>query len=214
MSASQVKVNKLLSPPQQARDTLAVMRAMGFKKSIFFGSSSGGIFGFQLAIDHPEAVDHLICHEAPTSTLLPDATARFEDLLRFFEIYKESGIRAAAEEFGKGFKGFGEEGVPLTVAAEKENEINFWENEYLVLLGYSPDLRRIVENGTSVGVMAGKRSADAWYCRTTIEQEKILGCLRMVVPGHHQGFQVETEAFAPAMLEMLDTLEKRKKSIT
>jgi pimeloyl-ACP methyl ester carboxylesterase len=212
MSASQVKVNKLLNPPQQARDVPAVIKAMGHTKSIVFGSSLGGVIGFQLAIDHPEAVDHLICHEAPTTLLLPDATARFEDCLRFLEIYKKSGDAAAFKEFDKGFRGFGEEGVPLTTAAEPENGINFWENEFLVALSYCPDLRRIVENGTSVGVVAGKRSGDAWYSRTTIEQEKILGCLRMVVPGHHQGFEVETEVFAPALVDMLDKLERRRKS--
>lgn len=50
---------------------------MGFNKSITFGSSSGGIFGFQFAYDFPQMVDNLIAHEAPTSYLLPDASEIF-----------------------------------------------------------------------------------------------------------------------------------------
>lgn len=71
MSASTVKVNKRLNPAQQARDIRAVVRVMGYEKSIIFGSSSGGLFSFQFAHDYPEMVDHLISHEAPTFSLLP-----------------------------------------------------------------------------------------------------------------------------------------------
>jgi pimeloyl-ACP methyl ester carboxylesterase len=214
MSASQVKVNKVMNIPQQARDVRAVIHAMGYTKSIVFGSSLGGIIGFQLAIDHPEVIVHLICHEAPTIMFPPDATAQLEWGLDNLEIYKTSGVEAAAKAFEKSFVGFGEEGVPLTTGPEPENPENFWEHEYLVALHYSPDLRKVVENGTSVGVMAGERSRDAFYSRTTVEHEKILGCLRMVVPGHHQGFEVESAVFEPALIKMLDTLEERRNVVT
>lgn len=214
MSASQVKVNKVLNIPQQARDVRAIIHAMGHQKSIIFGSSLGGNIGFQLAIDHPEVIVHLICHEAPTLMLLPDATAQLEWSLNNLEIYKISGVEQAAEAFKKAFVGFGEDGVPLTTPPEPENPANFWEHEYLAAVYYLPDLRRIIENGTSVGVMAGERSRDAFYSRTTLEHEKILGCLRMVVPGHHQGFEVETAVFEPALIKMLDTLEERRNVVT
>jgi pimeloyl-ACP methyl ester carboxylesterase len=212
MSASQVKVNKILSPPQQARDALAVIKALGFEKAIVFGSSLGGIIAFQLAIDYSEVVDHLICHEAPTSLLLPNASELWEWLLSLYEIYKTSGTSAAFVEFEKKFIGFGEDGVPATTSPEPENGVNFWENEFLIAGTYVPDLRRLVERKVSVGLMTAIRSRDAFYARTTLEQEKILGCLRAAVPGHHQGFEVETAEFAPAMLEMLGELESRRNS--
>lgn len=73
MSASTCKVDRILSPIQQARDVAAIIEALGYAKSIVFGSSLGGIIAFQFAIDFAEMVDHLICHEAPTFSLLPDA---------------------------------------------------------------------------------------------------------------------------------------------
>ena len=201
--------NKTFSHTQQARDVKVLINAMGFEKSIVSGSSLGGIIGFQFAKDFPEMVEHLIAHEAPTHVLLPDATAIYDFLRECWEISKSS-IPDAQKKFDEKFIGFGEEGVPATSGQGKENEKNFWENEFLVISMYTPDLRRLVENGTSVGVMAGRRSRDAWYARTTVEQEKVLNCERMVVPGHHQGFEVETEAFTPCLLEMIGVLEKRR----
>lgn len=212
MSASQVKVNKKLSPPQQARDIRAVIKAMGCEKSIIFGSSSGGIFAFQFAHDFPEMVDHLIAHEAPLINLLPDASAMFEWFLHLMEVYETRGLDAAASEFSAKLIGYDDEGVPKTVPPGPENPRNFWDNEFPILLGYVPNLWRLVENKTSIGVMKGVRCKDAFFARATEEQAKILGCPKMVVPGHHQGFEVETEEFVPYLLEMLDTLEKRRSS--
>jgi hypothetical protein len=68
----------------------------------------------------------------------------------------------------------------------------------------------LVENKTSVGVMRGVRCKDAFFARTTIEQAKILDCPLLLVPGHHQGFEAETKEFLPYLIEMLDTLEKKR----
>ncbi|CAI6094812.1 unnamed protein product [Clonostachys chloroleuca] len=212
MSASQVKVNKRLNPPQQARDIRAVIQALGFKKSIIFGSSSGGIFSLQFAHDFPEMVDHLISHEAPTVTLLPDASSLIEWFLHLLEVYETSGLEQAASEFGAKLIGYDDEGIPKVAKPEPENPRNFWDNEFLVLLSYVPNLWRLVENKTSVGVMRGVRCKDAFFARTTVEQAKILDCPLLLVPGHHQGFEAETKEFLPYFIEMLDTLEKKRQT--
>lgn len=210
MSASQVKVNKRLNPPQQARDIRAVIQALGFEKSIIFGSSSGGIFSLQFAHDFPEMVDHLISHEAPTVTLLPDASSLIEWFLHLMEVYETRGLEQAASEFGAKLIGYDDEGIPKVAKPEPENPRNFWDNEFLVLLSYVPNLWRLVENKTSVGLMRGVRCKDAFFARTTIEQAKILDCPLLLVPGHHQGFEAETKEFLPYLIEMLDTLEKKR----
>jgi pimeloyl-ACP methyl ester carboxylesterase len=210
MSASRVAVPKKLNPPQQARDIRAVIQVLGFDKAILFGSSSGGIFGFQFAHDFPHMVDHLISHEAPTLTLLPDSSEVFELFLYLLDVYETRGWEEAGKEFGKELIGYGDEGIPPTVPPAPENPKNFWDNEFGILLGYLPNLWRLIENKTSVGVMRGVRCKDAFYARAVEEQAKVLGCPKMLVPGHHQGFEVETELFLPSFLEMLDTLEKRR----
>lgn len=212
MSASKVEVNKKLSPPQQARDVRAVIQALGFDKSIIFGSSSGGIFAFQFAHDFPNMVDHLISHEAPTATLLPDASEVFEWMLHLMEVYETQGLDQAAREFGAELIGYDDEGVPKTAPPEPENRRNFWDNEFPILIGFTPNLWRLKENRVSIGVMRAVRCKEAFFARTTVEQAKILDCPHAVVPGHHQGFEVETEAFVPYLLDMLDTLEKKRSS--
>ncbi|EWY82145.1 hypothetical protein FOYG_14263 [Fusarium oxysporum NRRL 32931] len=210
MSASQVPVNKRLSPPQQARDIRAVIKAMGFNKAILFGSSSGGTFAYQFAHDFPEMVVHLICHEAGLAMLLPDATQITEWMYDLLHTFETQGQDAAAEEFAKCLIGYDAEGIPKPASPEASNPKNFWEYEWAPLIGYCPNMFRIKEHGVSVGVMRGVRCKDAFYARAIEEQAKILECPRMTVPGHHEGFQCETEEFVSSLLEMLDILEKRK----
>lgn len=211
MSASKVRVNRRLNPSQQVRDVLAIVRALGFEKSVFFGSSLGGLLGFQLAIYHPEKVEHLVVHEAPTRELLPDADKIMETILGLLDIRDEHGIPAAARAFHEKFLvGYEDEGVPQSPPPPAEDLVNFWTYEFPVVSFPTPDLRRLVDNRTSVGLMTAERSRDAFYARATYEQEKILGCPRMDVPGHHQGFQSEMDAFLPSLGQMLELLERRK----
>ncbi|KAK3375696.1 Alpha/Beta hydrolase protein [Lasiosphaeria ovina] len=215
MSASQVapNMNKRLSPPQQARDIRAVITALNFDTSIIFGSSSGGMFALQFAHDFPGMVEHVIAHEAPTITLLPDASDIFEWFLHLMEVYDTRGLEQAAAEFRERLKGYDDEGVPAVAAPDPRNKKVFWADEFPVLLGWVPNLWRLLENKTSVGVMRGVRTGDAFFARTVDEQAMILRCPKMLVPGHHQGFEVETDAFVPYLLDMLDLLEKRKAGV-
>lgn len=211
MSASQTPNRKRLNPPQQARDILAVIRAVGFETAIVFGSSGGGVLAFQFAHDFPQHAEHIIAHEAPTVTLLPDATYWHDWLHGVLDLRDRDGFLAAQTEFNKILLGYDDDGVPPASMQGQENLENAWTNEVQVFTSYLPNLWRIREQGTSIGLMRGIRSRDAPYARTTYEQKKILGCLRMDVPGHHQGFEVEVETFLPAFLDMLKQLEQAKR---
>ncbi|KXH53623.1 acetyltransferase/esterase [Colletotrichum simmondsii] len=210
MSASQAKVNKRLNPPQQARDIRAIIEILGFDKATLFGSSMGGILAFQFALDFPDMVEHVISHEAPTFMLLPNATEVFEFLYNCLEIYEASGVDAAQKEFSSKLIGYFDEGVPRTGPSDPMNPPNHWANEFAVLLGYLPSLYRIRENGTSIGLMRGIRSREAWYAQAVDEQAKILGCPKLDVAGAHEGFRVECEAFLPYFVELMDILDKAK----
>jgi pimeloyl-ACP methyl ester carboxylesterase len=126
MTNSHAKENKAFNP-QQARDIIALIKDQGFEKAIIFGSSLGGILGFQLAIDHPEIVEHLIAHEAPTANLIPEYSPTCEWFLNGpLETFKKSGPEAAWEEFaGNTTDGFMDEGVPMIAMAAHQNGVNF-----------------------------------------------------------------------------------------
>ncbi|RDW58316.1 hypothetical protein BP5796_12246 [Coleophoma crateriformis] len=112
MSSSTVDgPKKLLSPPNQARDIVAIIKALGFEKASIFANSLGGIFGFQLAVDHPEMINHLICHENPTVMLIPDASERFERILLLQHAYRESGLLGASQLYSPKFPGYDDPGL-------------------------------------------------------------------------------------------------------
>ena len=210
MSSSRVAVNKRMSPPQQARDVRAVITALGFEKAVVFGSSSGGIFAIQFAHDFPDMVDHCIAHEAPLTILLPDASELTDWYTHLIHVHRTQGMGQAAKEFEAMLVGYDDETVPKVQSPEPENKINFWENEIEPLNGYAPNLWRIKENRVSIGVMRGNKSKDAPYARAVDEQAKVLNCPRIMVPGAHQGFENETEAFVPVFLDFLRILEERR----
>ncbi|KAM7211749.1 Alpha/Beta hydrolase fold [Rhypophila decipiens] len=215
MSASQPVDNipqKPLSPPQQARDARAVIKTMGHDKSIVFGSSSGGIFALQFAQDFPDMVEHLIVHEAPLVNLLPDSSRWLDWFVYLVDLFDTQGIEAAQRAFVAELIGYDAEGVPPCVRPDPGNSVNFWSKEFKVQLGYMPNLWKIKQDKVSVGAMRAVRCEDAFFARAADELAKVLECEFMVVPGHHQGFEVEMEAFLPSLLEMLDTLEKRKEA--
>lgn len=125
-------------------------------------------------------------------------------------IYQTQGPEAAFKYFGPIVHGLTDPGLKMSSPAPPENSKNFFDNEFLIGSTYNPDWRKIVKNKISVGVLAGERSCDAFYARATVEQADVLGCMRTVVPGHHIGFKVEAELFAPKLIEFIELLEKKR----
>ena len=213
MSASQVKgPNKNFNPVQQARDIIAVTKALGHKTTSIFASSGGGIIAFQMAVSYPETLDHVVCYEAPTTSLL--SAGEGTDLTDFFfslqDIYRAGGVKPALDAFVKKIMVGMEDGLPRQ-RPEPGNPINQFENE-MMMGWYCPDLVKIVENGTSVAVGFGTKSEGAMYKRTTIEQAKRLGCDAVEFPGHHQGFETQADEFAPVLVGLLGRMEEKRKA--
>lgn len=208
MSLSKVAEPKLLNPAQQARDIVAIARSLGQQRTSVFANSGGAIIAFQFAVSYPEHLDHVICHEGPTTALLDDSTYQLNRCFSLLEIYRTQGRVAAVTEFKTHLKGY-EDDEELTLA-EPENGDNFWTNEFLQFTIYMPDLRKIVGNGVSIAVAAGVKSEDAFYARATFPQSEILGCPRIMLPGHHSAFDTEPAVFAVAMIEAFEMMEKRR----
>ena len=160
--------------------------------------------------------ERVIAHEAPTCMLMPDSVEVYDFLYSCYALCQTASSAEAGARSRSRFVGYddadadGDLGVPGTIAPPRHDAVHLWENEFLPTMAYTPDLRRVRDNGTSVAVMAGEKSRDAWYARTTFEQANIMGCSRVVAPGHHEGFQVEAEAFAPVLVELLHEMEMEK----
>lgn len=108
-------------------------------------------------------------------------------------LYRTQGAKAAGEAFRTEMKGY--EDCPPRALPNPENMDNFWANEFMQLTIYLPDLRKVLDNKVSISVVAGEKSRDAFYARTTIPQSEILGCPWYVLPGNHSGYELEPDAF-------------------
>ena len=208
MSGSKVKVPRNLNPVQCVRDIIAIVHAMGRRKTSIFANSGGGIIALQMAVSFPEILEHVVCHETPTTSLLPDSTHHMNRCFELLRIFEDHGPAAANAAFHSELKGF-ENSPPLTPFTT-ENMDNFYRHEYMLLTLYCPDLRKIVDNKVSIVVTAGVKSEDAFYARATIYQSEILCCRRVIVPGHHKGYEAWPTEFAPALLECLDRMEEAR----
>ncbi|KAJ6078528.1 hypothetical protein N7467_008281 [Penicillium canescens] len=198
-NASTVAEHKPLNPAQQARDIIAICKALGREKTSIFGNSGGGVIAFQFAVSYPEYLNRVIAHETPTTILLDDATYYLNRAFMLLDIYRMHGVEAAFDAFRTEMKGF-ENSPPLAEPSHEDGK-NFWENEYLLFTIYCPDLKKIVQNQVSIAVAAGIKSADAFYARTTFRQSRILNCPRFMFPGHHLGYQVEPDLFATELIK-------------
>lgn len=198
---------KPLNCAQQARDALAVMRALGFTKTAVFGSSLGGIIAFQIAVSYPDSVTMVLSHEAPTFSLLPDSTKYLDWCFEVVDRYRLSGATAAMDAFSVLMVGM-DDGLQMQTP-ELWNAENQWANEFLTASTYCPDLRQIKKSNIPIAVGFGSKSLYAPYCRTTIEQAEILNCERVEFVGHHQGFETEPVEFARILLKSLWDLGKK-----
>lgn len=206
--ASKVAEPTQLNPAQQCRDIIAITQALGQTQCSLFGNSGGAILAFQFAVSYPQALQHVIAHEAPSTALLPDSTELLDWAFDMLETYRTQGSAAAGMKFFKQLKG--DKILPRKSVPDAEDSENFWAREYLQFTIYCPDLRKIVENGVSIAVAAGRLSADAFYARTTVPQAEILGCERFLLPGNHNGYDYEPEAFAAALVDAYKRMEKAK----
>jgi pimeloyl-ACP methyl ester carboxylesterase len=205
--SSTVQQRRLLNPAQQARDIIAITKALGREKTSIFSNSGGGIIAFQFAISYPERLDHVIAHETPTTSLLEDSTDYLDKAMRLIDMYHNEGVMAASQAFFADMKGF-EESTPMPPPALEDIQ-NFWDNEYLTFMTYCPNLSKIVENKVSIAVATGRKSGDAYYSVSTIHQERILKCSRFVFPGNHSGFYDETAEFASLLLDGFKKMEQK-----
>ena len=196
---SRTSENKPLNPAQQARDIIAIIKNVGFQKAYIFGSSGGGVIALTLASLYPKYVQQVIAHEAPTYTILPDASEWIDFCYSVYDTYKAQGPLAAWKIFFKSTVGLEFDGDDIPHSTGDY----FFQYEYLFLTLFTPDLLRIRENGVQVKIGVGIDSGDAPYARTTMKQAEILDCPKLVFPGHHTGYISQAETFSQILINTL-----------
>ncbi|MEV4108392.1 alpha/beta hydrolase [Nonomuraea sp. NPDC049695] len=201
-SRSVVDTEADLDMAQQARDAVAVIRAMGHDKAFVFGNSGGANIALELAAGHPETIAALVVHEGPTLLILPDADTCLAWADRVHKTYLADGAMAAMDVFNECLVGFD----PLPPTSAVPNADFFMAREYLQISTYRPDFDAIRRNRIPVAAAAGRDSGDAYYARTARLHADHLGCEYAEFPGNHLAFIFDPPAFATALTHVLDQL--------
>jgi pimeloyl-ACP methyl ester carboxylesterase len=194
-----------LDMAQQARDAVAVIRAMGAKAAYVFGNSAGANIAIKLAEDHPRAIKVLIAHEPPVMSILPDAEKELRVVDEVHATFLAQGTPAAMGKFVQSLVGVD---PPRQAPGDQGGDSfdHFMAHSYLTISRYKPDLDTIRRNGVRVATAAGRRSADAYYARTARVMAERLGCRYVDMSGNHFAFMIEPAVFAAELRDILRRL--------
>jgi pimeloyl-ACP methyl ester carboxylesterase len=148
----------------------------------------------------------LVAHEPPVALLLPDADQAAAGIHEIYDIYRQSGSRAAWKKFGS-FTGLDtgpEDPDPPPLSAEEEatNE-RFFEHGLLTIALYHPDLAALHAAPTRLIVAGGTASRGQFPQRTAAALAERLDSPLLDFPGGHVGFMTEPEEFAAVLRRAL-----------
>ncbi|MGJ5702907.1 alpha/beta fold hydrolase [Staphylococcus equorum] len=188
--------NADLDVSQEARDALAIVRAMKIEKVLLFANSGGAAIGLKLIEDYPEVITGGFLHEPAIMKVLPDAEKWDEYVDFVYNTYKEKGPFAAMKEFSNSLVGFNPAGSENDVIDDKDGMIAnsleyFFAHEYAHISSETPDLEKIKKDNLPLVFMAGADSKDAYYARTARVLAEKLDKPYVTVPGNHVSFTTE-----------------------
>lgn len=195
---------------QQARDAVAVLRAVGHEKALVFGNSGGALIALKMAAILPEHIEAAVVHEPPAIGVLPDA-----DKWRTF--YAEVHLTAMRDGWEKASAMFYSslvlppdlyKYIPRDFAERLERYGNgefLMNREFIVLTQYEPELERIKANGVKIALAAGEKSlaGKAHYALTAPIIAERLECPMAVMPGYHNSYWDLAEPWAASLRKIL-----------
>lgn len=194
---------------QQARDALAIIRALGRDNAFVFGNSGGASIALKLAEDHPEAVLGLALHEPPILPALPEG----DEMIAFMDTveatFRSAGVGPAMGLFASKLVGFDAPAPAGQRIGEQNANANlefFLRREVHNLCRYAPDLAKIRAAGAPALLLRGEASADAYYARTAPILAAALGGTVMTVPGNHVGFIADPAPIAAALRDFFGAI--------
>lgn len=196
-----------------ADDASALIAHLGSEPAYVFGTSSGAIVATQLLIQHPERVHALVAHEPPAFALLPEEfRAQAAGLIEhIYTLYRTQGVQAAMEVFSGGLSA-GEDGARMRFCMDttrgdeiRANSMYWFEFELRQYTSAPLDVERIVAEKMKYIPAAGSTSGDGPGVGPISLLAGMVGKQVVRLPGGHISFMVEPEAFAEAVLALLNS---------
>jgi pimeloyl-ACP methyl ester carboxylesterase len=219
---------------EQSMDSIAVLHAAGFRSAHIFGNSGGATIALDLAANHPQVVDAVVCHEPPLPRVLAEASKYLAVYERIERALHEEGWRAAFERFQLQIGHVSPQRLPVTMTTlldpasvlppgpilEMMTRLSpNWEYmirfEMQPFVRYIPDLERIAANNLPVAMAAGtdtialEQHADAQHDplhRPALTIAKELGVEFAEFPGGHRAPVEAAHKFAASLHDLFSRL--------
>lgn len=206
---STVKKPRVLNPIESARDIVAIIKAMEYKRALLFGTGSGGILALQVAQSYPDHVDGIVIHEVPIASILPgEHVGRVCSGYRVFEVYLERGAKAALQAFRASVSGKDLELVAGDGALDftPHHLDYFFKHEFLIFITYTPNLQLVRASRVPIATAEGLENKGSFHAVSARVQSDILGCPHVVWSGAHEPFVEDPEQFANDLHKTLQQL--------
>ena len=191
---------------QQARDTLAILGALGLEQAYYFGNSAGAAIALRVLEVYPERVLGMVAHEPMVPAILPDRDDWFGFNREVSGIYTEQGPEAALRLLATSMVGMdgpppspGKPGAP----PPKDDMDVFFGTEFMALCYYHPDLERLRDSADKLIATKGAASKEAYYARTADVVGQRVGCPVRTMSGNHIAHAAAPDIFAKELGDLL-----------
>ena len=197
-------------PELRAGDLAALVDHLDAGPATVVGSSGGAVTALALAQVRPDLVRHLVAHEPPLTELLPDREALRSATEEYCTAYLAGDVVGAWTAF------FDQADIDVPPSAVQEMfggqrdaqqvaDERFWfAHELRPTTRWRPDVTTLRASPARIVVGIGAESTGQVCDRTSRALAEALGVEPTIFPGDHVGFVDAPDAFADALLEVLD----------
>ncbi|WP_327698410.1 alpha/beta fold hydrolase [Streptomyces sp. NBC_00459] len=180
-----------------------------------FGTSAGAVAALDLASRHPARLRHVVAHEPPVVTVLPDAERQRAMFTEVRDTYRARGVEAASARMTAGLEERAlteQELAKLSDAAEQPPSLSdelatpmaiSLTRVLVPFTSYAPDLGALSAPSPRLTVAMGIDSAGQLLHRTATVLARRTGSAARQFPGGHLGLLTHPAEFAARLRETL-----------
>jgi pimeloyl-ACP methyl ester carboxylesterase len=205
------------TPEEHADDLRRLIGVVGDAPVDLFATSGGAVNALALVARHPALVRTLVAHEPPVGPVLPDAATMLAACRDIQATYRQHGFGPAMAKFiavathdGPLPADYLDRPAPdpamfgLPTADDGTRDNPLVGLNMITCTHFEPDFEALRAAPTRIVVAVGAASGGELAARGGRAVAERLGSEPVVVPGGHDGFIHEPEAFAAVLRGVLD----------
>lgn len=188
---------------EDARQVLDAVLPEG-ESAYVFGTSAGGIAALDLLARHPRRLRHVVAHEPPCVTVLPDGARHHAEFQEVYDVFRAAGLAAAGARLNAALEERAPDALPEPQPLTEEQELAepmalFFSRVLLPFTSYAPD----PDPGAPLTVAAGTDTRGQLLYRTAESVAARANAGFVEFPGGHVGPLEHPTEFADRLASTL-----------